>query len=814
MDKTVQDRPSSSFNLALFISFILLGINLAIIYIRIDQGLRTIIADVFYPIIDFLVVASLFMVAKHSGIQSRKSAIAWGMMALAYFVYACGDTIWAILEVVLKQQPFPSIADGFYLAYYPFFLVGVFMLTAKPATSGEKINTILDIGIVMIAAVLVFWNFLIGPIALENVGEPFLYQVILLAYPVGDLVLFGALLLIINNQSEDRDRRSLLLLSGSLLATIITDCIYTYQTLLGTFISGSLLDIGWTASTLLAGLAGISHWAASQSKDNMAKTSTSRLPSRRWIMIRSLLPYIWLVAAYALLIKGGLTELPMSFLSLAVGVGIIVGLVLVRQMIALSENRRLNVRLVSMDKYQLQAAELRNANQELSIEIAQRKKVEQKLSYDALHDALTGLANRNLFLDRLGQAIESRKRNSKRSFAILFIDLDGFKVVNDSLGHLVGDYLLIEISRKLKELLRSSDTIARFGGDEFEILLDITDGESRILAIAERIQAAIQSPFLLDGHEVHITTSIGIIQNITEYDQPVELIRDADIAMYKAKATGKAHFEIFEVSMRHQINSRLEIENGLRKGLENREFQLYYQPIINLDSNQIIGLEALLRWLHPKRGILLPEEFLSIAEESGLIIPIGDWVLNQACMELKAWQDKYPFLNNVSVNVNISSKEFSQPNLPGKVVSILQMSGLSPKNLKLEITEGVLISNYSRAREVFSELRDKGIQLQIDDFGTGYSALAYLRRFPINTIKIDKTFIDDIGKNQRGVGIIRAIVAMARELGMETVAEGIETGEQLSELKNLSCGFGQGFLLSKPLDWETTERVLTDQRRN
>jgi EAL domain-containing protein (putative c-di-GMP-specific phosphodiesterase class I) len=278
--------------------------------------------------------------------------------------------------------------------------------------------------------------------------------------------------------------------------------------------------------------------------------------------------------------------------------------------------------------------------------------------------------------------------------------------------------------------------------------------------------------------------------------------------MYQAKALGKARFTIFDVKMRSQAFSRLEMEQELRAALENREFQLYYQPIISLKSNRAVGVEALIRWNHPTRGLLLPGEFLPIAEESGLILPIGEWVLHEACAQLRRWQNTYPWLQNISINVNISNRQFSQPNFVEDVIQAIRVNGLKAESLRLEITENVLISNYGAANQVFTKLRDLGIHLQIDDFGSGYSALGYLQHFPISTIKIDKSFIDNMGKGRKGIALIRAIVSMTRELGMETIAEGIETSEQLNELKSLFCDFGQGFFLSKPLDKESAEKIL------
>jgi len=301
------------------------------------------------------------------------------------------------------------------------------------------------------------------------------------------------------------------------------------------------------------------------------------------------------------------------------------------------------------------------------------------------------------------------------------------------------------------------------------------------------------------------------VMNMAGYNLPEEVLRDADIAMYQAKSSGKARYEIFDIKMRSQAFSRLEMEQELRSALEQQEFRLYYQPIISLKSNQLVSFEALIRWQHPKRGLLLPGEFLPTAEASGLILPMEKWVLNEACGQLRRWHSKYPHLQHVSINVNVSSRQFAQPNFVADVAEALKSNNLEPEYLKLEITENVLISSYSAANEVFARLRALGIQLQIDDFGSGYSSLGYLQHFPISAVKIDKSFIDGMMKGRKGTELIRAIVSMTRELGMEAIAEGIETHEQLSELKSLLCTFGQGFFLSRPLDQEAADKVLSVQ---
>jgi diguanylate cyclase (GGDEF)-like protein len=813
MHATIPGRPNTLFTLAVVSAVVLLGIDFAIVLSLTDPYQKIVYSDVIAPILDLLAAAVLFIAAKQSLAYSRRLAIAWGIIALSMLIYAAGDLAWGIIELGLQDPPFPSIADAFYLLYYLVLLIGVLWLPSQPATRGEKINNVLDVAVVMIAALLGFWNYLFGPIVASNAGSTPLELMILLGYPVGDLVLLWALLRIIYRHSDQQDELPAFLLAGSIAVTIISDCIYTYQAILGTYTSGGILDLGWRATMLLACLAGVSQITAMQSLRHSGK-SLLRLEAfiRLAKRIAPYFSYFWLIGAYLLLLQGSLVPLPMNFFLLSLGVGLIICLVLLRQIIMVFENGKLNTQLrLTMEKLQLQSTPLEKTNRELQNEIGERKVMEKQLIHDSLHDAMTGLPNRVLFLDRLGQSIRSGKRRPDYTFAVLFIDVDQFKVINDSLGHLTGDQLLISVAKRMKSCLRSSDTVARFGGDEFAVLLEITGDKASALVVADKLQQAIKLPFKLDGHELHITASIGIVMNTGGYTSPEEVLRDADIAMYEAKASGKSRFEIFDISMRSQAFSRLEMEQELRTALEKREFQLYYQPILSLKTNQLASFEALIRWCHPKRGLILPGEFLPIAEASGLILSIENWVLNEACSQLKQWHEKYPHYRNVSVNVNVSSRQFAQPNFVRDVVAALHRSSLDPETLKLEITENVLISNYSAANVVFTQLRELGIQLQIDDFGSGYSSLGYLQHFPISAVKIDKSFIDGMGKGRKGTELIRAIVSMTRELDMDAIAEGIETNEQLTELKGLLCTFGQGFLLSKPLNKAAAEEILASQ---
>ncbi|HYP54495.1 MAG TPA: EAL domain-containing protein [Pyrinomonadaceae bacterium] len=443
-------------------------------------------------------------------------------------------------------------------------------------------------------------------------------------------------------------------------------------------------------------------------------------------------------------------------------------------------------------------------------EITDRKRAEERLLHDALHDALTGLPNRALFMDHLKMTMARAKRRKNQVFAVLFLDVDRFKVINDSLGHMLGDQLLVGVARRLESCIRQEDTVARVGGDEFTILLEDIQDETEAASVAERIQKGLTQPFSLNGHEVFTTVSIGIAPSTVGYEHPEEIMRDADTAMYRAKTLGKARHEVFDKAMHAYAVNLLQLETDLRRALERGEFFIQYQPIVSLDNFNLRGFEALVRWQHPERGLVSPLDFIPIAEDTGQIVAIGHWTLREACRQMRRWQKQFPSDLPLSISVNLSSRQFTQPDLLEQIRKVLEETKLPARCLKLEITESVVMENIEKATAMLRELRDLGVQLSIDDFGTGYSSLSYLHRFPIDTLKIDRSFVMRMVDNSENIEIVRTIVMLAQILGMDVVAEGVETKEQLALLRKLGCENGQGYFFSRPLGVSGAEKVIAE----
>ncbi len=506
-------------------------------------------------------------------------------------------------------------------------------------------------------------------------------------------------------------------------------------------------------------------------------------------------------------------------------------------------------------------AKLKAANDRLRAEISEKAEIEEKLRHNAFHDALTELPNRTLFMQELRQEWERGKQNPNYLFAVLFLDLDRFKVINDSLGHGVGDRLLIEIAERLRKTLavrphsfrRNEHAIARLGGDEFAIILKDIRALRTAKRVAERIHACLTRPFAIEGQEVFSSVSIGIALSSRGYERPEDLLRDADIVMYRAKALGRSRHEVFDTAMHDRVVRLLKLENDLRRAISEGEkrlpqprfflpsstdsesnengaemaistssmpfhpvkkpsaFTLHYQPIVCLKTGRIEGFEALLRWEHPELGFVPPSEFISIAEETGLIVPLGQWVLREACQQLRIWQERFPHALPLTVAVNLSGRQFSRVDLIAQVDRILAETGLDGSMLKLEITESAIVDNPELATEMLLQLKERKINLCMDDFGTGYSSLSYLHRFPLDTLKIDRSFVNRIGVEGENSEIVMTIVSLAHDLGMEVIAEGVETSAQLEKLQQLGCAMAQGYLFSPPVNSEMASQLLTQE---
>jgi len=442
-------------------------------------------------------------------------------------------------------------------------------------------------------------------------------------------------------------------------------------------------------------------------------------------------------------------------------------------------------------------------------DITARKRAEHQLQHDALHDSLTGLANRVLFVDRLACALADLQRQASPHFAVLFFDLDRFKNVNDSLGHSMGDKLLVGIARRLEHFLRPGDTVARLGGDEFAVLIHRVDDASGAIHVADRIQDVLSMNFSIDGHDVMVTASIGIAHSSTGYLSPEEILRDADIAMYRAKAEGKARYEIFDRDMHQSAVALLKLETELRRSVHRGDFLMNYQPIVSLGNiSRIVGFEALVRWQHPERGIVTPAHFIAIAEETGLIVPLGWWVLREACRQTRRWQEQFPSDPPLWISVNMSGKLFMKSNMVDELLGILEETGLEPRDLRIEVTENVVMDHADLAVRNLMELRALGIQLSIDDFGTGYSSLSYLQRFHYDQLKIDRSFVSQLGSRGDSRAIVETILNLANSLGIGVVAEGIETADQVDHLRKMQCPHGQGFWFSRPLTVTAAEELM------
>jgi diguanylate cyclase (GGDEF)-like protein len=478
--------------------------------------------------------------------------------------------------------------------------------------------------------------------------------------------------------------------------------------------------------------------------------------------------------------------------------------------------------LIFARRDQSRTLELVDSNEKLRRSIGDYEVAQAQLQHDALHDRLTGLANRTLLMERIGNGLARAARHPNYAFAVLLLDVDHFNVVNDSLGHLVGDQFLVTIARKLENCLRSVDhvsrpgddsAVARLGGDEFTVFLDDIKDCTSAMRVADRIQNELATPFELGGEILSVTASIGIAMSASGEQQPEDVLREADTAMHRAKMAGRAQHQLFDTTMHAQAIARLHMECDLRSAIERQELVVHYQPILSLPDRRIVGFEALVRWQHPQRGLVAPGEFLPLAVEVGLIVPIGTWVLREACRQLRTWHDRFPGDEPLWVSVNLSGKQFNQPDLLAQVACALDDAGLEGRHLKLEITESEVMGDVKSAIVTLGRLKDLGVSLSIDDFGTGYSSMSYLRRFPLDQLKIDRSFVSDVEVDPVSGEIVHALTDLAHSLGLDVVVEGVETAEQTNFADVVGAEMAQGFYFFEPMDHRAIESLLAARSR-
>lgn len=783
-----------------------LAANFFVVLFIADEDIRLYFTDVTFPLGNLLTVLTLLLAAVSMKPVSTGASRAWLILGVAQLAYLIADIIWAVLEISQNEIPYPSLADWFYVVTYPLFVAGVLLFPPRRLARNNWLKYILDISIIIVASLIGLWHFVLGPIVAAGLEEPPLILLLNLYYPTADMLLLWAVLAVIYRKLHGPNRDPMLLIALSTTLTIVVDCIYSYQTTLDTYISGSLLDMGWLVSYFLTLLAGARVILKTPTQEEYHDLEIREFQPRKFT---TYLPYAWVAGALLVFLQ----EYPQSptpnFLIMSICMGAVTVFVLLRQVVTLEENRFLASSLqTALVNVQEQAEKLKASNIQLETEIKVRKHIEEQLKHDAYHDTLTGLPNRASFLEHLTRQVEHAKAIPKIHFAVLLLDLDQFKAVNDTRGHEQGDKLLVMISRGLASSLRAYDMIARFGGDEFIFLIDLDNNVGSIQQVADRILDQVNMAVEIEpGNELFITASMGVVLYDHSYLSADELIRDADIALYQAKGQGKAQYQVFHPDLRKQLLTRAELENDLRYALDQNELEIHYQPVVSLRCDQLAGFEALLRWRHPRRGVIPPSEFIPIAEDLGLLHEIGMWTLHEACKRMHTWQILFPLNPPLTVSVNVSGTQIIKPDFAERVAAILQSTGLPGRSLNLEITEGVYLNITQETSRLFDYLKSLGIKLHIDDFGIGYSSLSYLQRFPADTIKIDRVFISRIANQARG-SIIQTIIALAHELGLETVGEGVETEEQLRWLKDYGCDYVQGFLFHKPMNQAAVEDYL------
>jgi diguanylate cyclase (GGDEF)-like protein len=724
------------------------------------------------------------------GIHRPSDRMSWYLLAMGGLCFTLGHAAENTYSVILHQVvPIPSVYDALYLAGYPFVFAGILRLTRNPNHTTQREDNA-DAAIIAMGALAISWYFLMSSYVHDASLTTF-GKLVVLAYPIMDIALVFIVFRVLLSGNSNRPFHRLL--AAGLIAMFLAEFAFNLLVLHHIYGTGNPIDALFLISYVLIGVA-----ALHPSIGEGVAAAQKQVPNiyRRETNGRTRVP----IVAFAGFIPPSILLVASRFgLSVNVqimsGLGVAVFALIYLRMMWLIEQITGQTSEIEVHAHALEASH------------QQRDALEEDLRHLAFHDELTGLANRALLHDRVEHALASAPRSGK-SVALCFGDLDGFKTVNDTLGHNVGDSVLVRASRILSSIVRPGDTVARLGGDEFAVLMVDVEHPKAAVDFAHRIVSVLRDAPDFEGNQVGLSISVGVAY--AESDKTTEeLLSEADSAMYEAKEKGKNRVEVFQSSMRSRMLERLDLTNGFRWALGRSEFFLQYQPIVSLSDNKLRGFEALVRWSHPNLGEVAPLRFIPIAEETGFIVPLGRWVLIEACEQLAAWTTGSN--SDLTLSVNLSRRQLISSHLADEVRTALAVSGIDPHRLMLEITETVLMEDPERAAQALSELRDMGIRIAVDDFGTGYSSLSHLQRFPLDVLKIDKSFIDPlVNKDPGSSALVTAIIGLAQSLGLDVIAEGIEHQSQLQRLVDLGCDQGQGYLMARPLNREAAESLIAD----
>jgi diguanylate cyclase (GGDEF)-like protein len=743
----------------------------------------------------------------------------WLLLTLALTGFLLTILAWTVIEFVVGLTGNMAMGAGFLLVSHILFGGAVYFFPQRSRNRLHRVREFIDLSTVLLGFLLLLWIFWLEPLLLfSQLNRSDIAAATL--FLCSDLVLIAVLFSLLLQTHLLQPRAPLFLISISLLTMLIADLIFGRQVIMDSYRDGGLADHVYLLAMVLAGTAAFLQRLVIVAPMDELPLSTQL---QQWVTrLRVVVPPLLLSVIYMVLLlrhRGGIST---YLVFAAVGNGVMFILISIHQVLGLLENVNLTAALRAElnERRQIQD-ELQQSNATLEQHVEERTKEllllndqlrtnEQKLRFDAFHDRLTGLPNRTAFIHELEAALQAFRNDASYRFGVLFLDFDGFKIVNDSLGHWLGDEFLIALARRLKAQIPIGNFAARLGGDEFVVLVENVLNKGEVLKIADELQRELRRPFEIRGYRLYTTASIGVVINDDFHQTAGDLLRDADIAMYRAKEAGKARCVVFDAAMRAHAIARLKLETALRNALARRELSLAYQPVWNVAEQRVTGFEALARWHSPEHGFVSPGEFIPVAEETGLIIPLGEWVLAEACQQLKSWQLRWPQAANLTVSVNISAHQLYQSSLVAVVQETLRKTGLSPQSLKLEITESIFMEDIELAIDTCTQLRDLGVCLQIDDFGTGYSSFNYLHRLPINTMKIDKSFIDLIDLGGQHVEIVRTIVTLAQNLQLNVIAEGVETQGQMHYVESLGCEQIQGYLISKPLEREAATTYIAE----